>query len=475
MNHKLNLLLAAVAASSALAISQPAQAATTLSNYGTSYIRKGQYRIHLKSAGRITVNTSAKYEITNTLDWEAIPYAGSNKKTKTFYLRAGNYKLTTSAKKYTPIKINYTKLTKLVNSLADYTVETKSAPKRIPTDIKMGQTVRSFDDIFKKYHLSGQKLYQFTIDKPQKVTLNYSAMPIYYPDDGNIYSKSEISIEPVTNYSISPESWKMIGLTTNKKHSWYLAKGTYVIEFSPGRGRYSFSLSSEDADASQVIPNTPTITDITPVDEGLKVTYSKVANATSYALYSYQKPDTKIDIYNFDFTYPVNKALTRNSNGRYSYPADLTQIILKNQLINGNTYYIAVRGVNGQYFGDNSEPIKYTYYASSNNSTGLSAPVLTTSYYDDNGSDEPYISMKWDKIADADSYEVGYHLKGAKWHYYMVKSNWEEITPSLDAGKDLKFTKGDVYELKVRAYHGSQAGPWSKVKNITVNVTPAGY
>lgn len=99
--------------------------------------------------------------------------------------------------------------------------------------------------------------------------------------------------------------------------------------------------------------------------------------------------------------------------------------------------------------------------------------MLEVSYYDDHGQDEPYISVNWNLNSNVDSYEIAYRLKGTQnWTTFLTKSKTsDEISdPTNDTGSDFK--KGQVYEVRVRALNSNLKSNWSKIKTVTVTVTP---
>lgn len=457
MQTKKILLSSLVAAGIAFSLNINNTQAATIQTpiQGTSYVKKGNtYKLHLKVPGKVTINTKAKYTIINTSSWKCIPYSGSTKNSKVFYLRAGNYKLTSTNSKNTKIKTSFTKLTKLKKTLDDYPIEKNELTSTSPDKIKVGQKVKGFLDMFKTYKFSGFHYYKFTIDKPQKITVNLSTMPVYELSKTNIFSDTSISIKPDTDYSYNLDSWRVKGKVSNKKNVWYLAKGTYLMDVNNLRGRFNFKLTGTDTDQ---VPAQNEISNITTTEDGLKVDYTKSDNANKYVIY-YEGIDT-----------PYSRSLITTKEDT------LTQLIDKQSLVNGATYNLAVRPGNDKACGELSKIEKYTYYAPlAKDAVTPEKPVLTTNYYDDNGNDEPYISLKWNKNDKVDSYEVAYRVKGSNdWHtYFTSQSNWDELDNSTNKNDALYFKKGKTYELKVRALTGNLKSDWSDVKTETVAVTP---
>lgn len=437
-----------------------AQAATIQTPItGTSYIRKGNtYKLHLKVPGRVTINTKAKYTLVNTSSWKCIPYPGNSKNSKVYYLRAGNYKLATTSKN-SKIKTSFTKLTKIKHTLDDYAISRNTNTYKNPVKIELGQSINGFLNLYKTYKSTNAHYYQFTLNKPQKVTLDLSAMPIY-----NV--KKQISDTYITLQDTQDDfnipSVQAKGQLSHQKYSWYLPKGTYTINFYMLRGRYNFKLTSED---SNLIPSDTKITKVTSVPEGLKVEYTKSENATGYNVYV--KSQTK--------------GYVSGTYGILSKTDSLSTIIPKSYLTNGDDYSISIRGVNisdvkKPIYGNRSEDFKYKYYAStSENATAVKTPEISVSYNDDNGSDEPYIDINWNENPEADSYEVAYRIKGqSAWHTYTTnKKTGDELTNSTDKNNVLYFIKGKTYEVRVRALKGKLKSDWSAIKTTTVTIDPA--
>lgn len=468
-------LLGIMAASAALAIfsttnSTSVQAATIqMPTQGTSYVRKGNtYKLHLKVAGKVTVNTKAKYTIVNTSDWKCIPYPGKDKNTKVFYLRAGNYKLTT--KSAARVKTTYTKLSKLRKSFESFP---NSHFLDDPIPIEMGKTYKGLTDMFHPEKFRNNHNYVITLDEPKKLTMTMSSMPVYALGKGDISSNTSVWIEAFSQYSYDIPEWRFKGQASNKQNTWYLDKGTYIIRVSGPRGRYSFKLDSE---YTNLLPAQSKVEKVTPTEKGLQVDYTKADGATGYEIFSVdsnKKFDSEPKYYNQNSVNGISGWDNTNSD-------QLSQVIPENQLVNGKTYNITVRSLkkyDGAYiFGNESKPVTYTYYVPlKGEKTVPKAPVLKAKYYDDHGNDEPYIDMKWNVEPDADSYEIAYRVKGEKdWHQYFTKNKgWENISNSTDEKDPLYFVKGKTYEVKVRALHSNLVGSWSNTQTVTVTVTPA--
>ncbi len=469
-------LIGAVAAGALLfSLNTNVQAATVpISDNATSYVRKGnQYRFYFKVPTRLTVATKAKYKILNTSNWECIPYKGKNKNTKVFYLRSGHYNLTTKSGKNVKIKTSATRITKIRNKLETFSHKTYPLETRFTSaiPIKIGQTVTGMTDMYHTEKLNTMNRYKFTLDKDQKVTMNMSVQPVYENSRSNIFNNNDIQIVQDTDYGYALNPWKTKGTLKNGKYSWNLEKGTYYLEKGSARGRFSFKLTSEDTNA---LPSTPKLTKVSSTEDGIKVDYTKADNATGYGIYGsslrrYRSNDPLLDaasmIGHSNFTPDGN------------YPDVLTQTISKNRLINGETYDIAVRAVNdeeGRSFSPVSANQKFTYYIPLKGSHEKpKTPTLKVSYYNDHGSDEPYINIEWDVNPEADSYEIQYRLKGSsKWATFFSKTRSGDIVddPTNDFGQDFK--KGQVYEVRVRALHSNLISDWSEVKTARVDVTP---
>ncbi|WP_103662641.1 hypothetical protein [Lactobacillus sp. HT06-2] len=468
---KKQILATAVISAALLGFSaNQAQAATiSVSSHGTSYLRKGDtYKLHLKEAGRVRITTKAKYKLGNSIDWNCIPYKTSRKNTKEFYLRAGNYKLTTSSKSAKSFKTSFTKLTKIRKQIDDYPIYKKDWPIHNPAKIKLGQEVKGFTDLFKSYRNGGVHYYQFTLTKPQKVTLTMSGMPLYTGKASSNVSDTNVSLDPQMRYTFDPSNFKVKGEAYNQKHVWYLDEGTYRMSVSV-RGRFDFKLAGEDTDQ---LPCQGKITAAKSTKDGLQVDYDQAEGAENYSLYLYNNPfKNKLS----DQTSPIYRNWLIQNN-------DLSQTIKTNYLVNGVTYQLAVRGEkevagSGKVYGPVSEPYSFTYYAPLGKNHQVPAmPNLKVSYYDDHGSDEPYIDLDWQKQVDIDSYEVAFRVKGQKeWTTFFSKQQGgEQIDNSEDKDNICYFTKGKTYEVKVRALRSNLKSPWSAVKTATVTVTPAG-
>ncbi|MBP2058156.1 hypothetical protein J2Z60_001333 [Lactobacillus colini] len=432
---------------------------------GTSYVRKGNtYNLHFKAPSKLTVTTKAKYTITNTSDWKCIPYKTSKNNTKVFYLRTGNYHLTVN--KNAQIKTNYTKISSIRKSLETFPYKKYPSSSSKPTKIKLGQNVKGFYDMYhtKKYNSMGY--YQFTINKDKKVTIDYSSMTVYQNAKTNIFNDNVIKISPVSNYYYEQVSPNIKGTVNHKKYSWNLTKGTYLLALYPARGRYQFKLTSSDAEN---IPAQSKITNIKATKDGIHVEYEKAANATGYGIYYQESKSLLSD--GVISSYP-------GSVLEEAYPNILNRTIPTNMLINGQTYTIAVgtlNEINGEkIFGPISKPITFTYYVpTDNNQSAVKVPKIAVSYYDDGGGDEPNIAIKWNSNPNVNSYEIAYRLKGSQnWTTYLTaRKDGDEITDPEDAtGSDFK--KGQVYEVRVRAYTGNLKSDWSEIKSTTVTLTP---
>lgn len=475
MKRRGYLIGAVVAGALLFSLNTNVQAAIVpISGNATSYVRKGnQYRFYFKAPTRLTVTTKAKYKILNTSNWKCIPYKGKNKNTKVFYLRSGHYNLTTKSGKNVKIKTSATRITKIRNKLETFSHKTYPTTIRYPEAIplKMGQTVTGLSNMYHSDKLNTTNIYKFTLDKDQKVTMNMSVQPVYENSRSNIFNTNNIQIVQDTDYGYALNQWETKGTLKNGQYSWNLEKGTYYLEKGTARGRFSFKLSSEDTNA---LPSTPKLTKVSSTEDGIKVDYTKADNATGYGIYGssvrrHKSKDLLLDaapmIGHSNFT-PDSK-----------YPDVLTQTISKNRLINGETYDIAVRAVNDEErlsFSPVSANQKFTYYIPLKGSHEKpKTPTLKVSYYDDHGSDEPYIDIEWDVNPEADSYEIQYSLKGSyKWATFFSKARSGDIVddPTNDFGQDFK--KDQVYEVRVRTLHSNLISDWSEVKTARVDVTP---
>lgn len=447
----------------------PTQAAkVSMPSQGTSYVRKGNtYRLYFKAPVKLTVTTTAKYTIRNTSDWKCIPYPSSKKHTKVFYLRAGHYDLTTTSKKNVKIKTSYKKISKIRKSLETFSYKKYPGTFRNPTKVELNQNVKVLSDMYNTEKYNPGQYYEFTLDKDQKVTMDMTSMPVYENAHTNIFNSNVVNIYPATKYDYDPEQFSFKGKGTHKKYSWNLQKGTYRFTVNGARGRTNFKLTSEDTDA---IPAASQITKVTTDNDALNIEYSAADKATGYGIYVVPKSS----INNFDtsllYTYAVMNS---------EYPSTLSQSTRDHRaLINGETYKISVRTMNdtdGKTYGPLSEPMEYTYYVplAKGDTTVPQTPTIQVSYYDDGGSDEPYIDIDWNLDKTADSYEVAYRLKGSEdWTTFFTHLNsGDEITsPERATGYDFK--KGQVYEIRVRAWHSNLKSDWSAVKTTRVTVTP---
>lgn len=449
----------------------PVKAAiVSMPTHGSSYVRKGNtYKLYFKAPSKLTVNTKAKYTIVNTSNWKCIPYPNSKKNTKTFYLRAGHYALTTKSKKNTKIKNSYTRITKIRKSLETFSYKKQPGDIHHPNAVKFGKKINGLSDMYRTAKLNAGNYYQFTLDKDQKVTLNLNVMPVYQNARTNIFNNNMVEVGLNDRYVYDPYRLGSKGKLTNKKYSWNLTKGTYALNLAIARGRYNFKLTTEDTAA---IPAQGKITNISSTNDGIKVDYDKIPNATGYGIYAI----------------PVYSQTIRSNNPNTLWiegsrfinrklPNELSQVVPKNEIINGQTYKIAIRGMNTQdnkTFGPVSEVKKFTYYAPlTGDKTTPKTPKLVVSYYDDGGSDEPAININWSIDLEADSHEVQYRLKGTKkWTTFFSKNkDWDSVDdPTLATGEDFK--KGQVYEIRVRALRSNLKSPWSEIKTIKVTLTP---
>lgn len=432
------------------------QAAIRIPTQGTSYVRKGNtYKLHLKEAGRVTVNTNAKIKIYNNIDWEAVPYPTNKKKIKKYYLRSGNYKVVAKNPGSRKIKLSYTKLTKLRKQLDDFPIYRNMNTYTYAPEIQLNQEVKGFSDMFSSYKNSTYHSYTLKVDKPQKLTMDMNSMPVYY--DGH---RTIVTMQSKNGFSYFLPTSMFNGPKDHKKITWYVAKGEYKLNIQT-RGLFNFKIAGEDTDQ---VPAKNEVTKLTPVKDGLQVGFTKSEGATEYIIYM------------------------NNGNGGY-YPANtqrikagesLQAVIPTNNLVNGKTYKIVVCPVNRvnklDIYGELSDSKTIDYHASTDNKNVPDKIPVDVSYHDDNGSDEPYIDIKWPVNKNISSYEIQYRLKGqSKWQNFLSSSsNGDEITSSSDKNSIRYFKKGKTYEVRVRGLNSNIVGPWSDIKIVTVNVTPAG-
>lgn len=268
--------------------------------------------------------------------------------------------------------------------------------------------------------------------------MNLSVMPIYENSRTNIFNDNDVRIISGSKYGYPLNEWQTKGSLTNEKHSWNLEKGTYYISVVSARGRYSFNLSSEDTNE---LLGASKLTNISSTDDGIKVDYEKADNATGYGIYG--SPVTRSRYIWHDPSLDSFRVINDK------FPDVLTQTIPKNQLINGETYDIAVRTMNnneGKSFGSVSSNQEFTYYIPlKGNREVPKTPTLKVSYYDDHGSDEPYIDIDWNVDSIADSHEIQYRLKGSnKWaSFFSKQSTGDEVDdPTNDFGQDFKKRPG---------------------------------
>ena len=436
--------------------SSTVQAATIqIPTQGTSYVRKGNtYKLHLKEAGRVTVNTNAKIRIYNSIDWEAIPYSTDKKNTKEYYLRSGNYKVVAKNPGSRKIRISYTKLTKHRKQLDDYPIYRTTNSYTYSPEISLGQEVKGFSDMFSSYKNSTYHSYTLKVDKSQKLTMGMNSMPVYYNGHRTI-----ITMQSKNGFSYYLPSSMFNGRQDNKKITWYVAKGEYKLNIQT-RGLFNFKITGENTDQ---VPVKNEVTKLTPVKDGLQVDFTKSEGATEYVIYI-----------NSGSGY-IPAAVPRIKASE-----SLSTVIPSKSLVNGKTYQVAVLPINRangfDINGELSDAKTIDYHAVTDNKNVPDKIPVDISYYDDNGSDEPYIDIKWPVNKNISSYEVQYRLKGqSEWQSFLSSSsNGDEITSSSDKNSICYFEKGKTYEIRVRGLNSNIVGPWSDIKTVTVNVTPAG-
>lgn len=445
----------AVAMAGISATTVHANAATNFSINKTNYVTKGQvYKFKIPAAGRIVTNKAVTLK--NTADWTCIPY-GKNK--NTYYLRKGTYYLTSS--KNTNVKTTYTKLTKVRKNLETYveTQKTNDNSSLKARKIEIGQTIKGMNNM---YNYDNIDYYRFTIDSAQVVTIKLTNSPIYYPEKSNITSKLGLIIfsddNPVgDNTILSPQEFSVNGNKTVSQ-SWYLAKGTYYFSIST-RGLYNFKLTA--IPDTRVVPADTEIESLKDTKDGVVATLRDALRAKTYELAWREKGSKFAPSSSSSNTTEVSTAVTsRNLN------VDGHEIPVKigSNLVNGQTYIFAARGISNadyirygnpekdNYFGAWSKPVEHTYYKPSDATPGaveLNAQADNT-YHN--------IHVSWSKISSAQSYRVAYREKGtSKWYYEVTDQASNAITG---------ISRNKTYEVKLQALNGQKTGPWSAIKTV---------
>ncbi|QNQ82256.1 fibronectin type III domain-containing protein [Lactobacillus sp. PV037] len=448
---KHTILFTAFAAGALFLTAPTANAATnTVSTHATSSLIKGKtYKLRLKVPGRLTVKGSNKYTIKNVNKWNAVAYPGKTKDTKVYYLRSGNYTITTTAN--AKIKTSFTKLTSLRKDLDTFPIMSKEEKPKVEK-IQSGQTIKGLLNMYHTYKFDTWHDYEITLDKPKKVTLDVNTMPVYH---GHM-SKLGVDLESLAKdfnaaYDFAP--YDVSGGVRHRTFSWYVGAGSYNLSFSNLTGQYNFKLTEEDTDQ---IPGAVKITNIKSTDQGVQVDYTPTDHATKYGIY-----------YNVD---------NNHSGYLYGNPAFFSNttsgLIPNSSLVNGENLTTAVIGINEPYkaYGTKSAVKQFTYYRplTSNDKTPVK-PNINLDYYDDHGNDEPYISVKWNENKAVDSYEVAYRVKGtSEWKSFITGS---KSKTEIDREKDFK--KGTQYEVRVRALTSSLKSDWSDIKTVTITNNPA--
>lgn len=448
---KYMILFTTFAASTLFLTAPTANAATnTVSTHATTSLVKGKtYKLHLKVPGRLTVKGNNKYTIRNINNWRAFAYPDKSKKTNVYYLRSGNYTVTTTAN--TKIKTSFTKLTSLRKELDTFPIMSKN--ERPKTEkIQAGETIKGLVNMYHTYKFDSWHDYEITLDKPKKITLNVNTMPVYH---GHM-SKLTITLDSLAknfNAAYDFNAYDVSGGVRHGTFSWYLGAGNYKLSLFGLTGLYNFKFTEEDTDQ---IPGSTQITNVKSTDKGIQVDYTPTNHATKYGIY-----------YNID----------RNHSGSlYGNPvffSNTTSSLIPNSyLINGESLTLAVIGINEPYkaYGPKSTIKQFTYYRplTANDKTPVK-PNIKLDYYDDHGNDEPYISVNWDENETVDSYEVAYRLKGSSdWTTFVTKNKKGD---TFDKTKDFK--KGNQFEVRVRALTSSLKSEWSDIKTVTITNNPA--
>ncbi|TSO25703.1 fibronectin type III domain-containing protein [Lactobacillus sp. LL6] len=334
--------------------SQNASAATTSQlpmDTAVTVQKDKTYKLYFKQAGRLRVKNGTQVSLKNnkTWNWTLEPYSAGKNYTE-YYLRKGTYYLTadSSAK----ISMNFVALTKIRKNLETFG-ETRKHNNNAPSTankIQLGQAIKGFTLM---YNYDNPDYYTFTLTKPQKVTMDISNSPIYQKSKHNITTKMRVSISTGLSSigtTLTP-SYVDINGRTNKKITWYLAKGTYTIDLANLYGRYNFQLTgSEDTDNN--IPAETEIKSIKKTSAGLEVSLKEAANADYYRVVWRQKG--------------TKSAVSEQAS------STLTVTIPFSKLKNDTTYEFAAQGIHGENYVNYGSTMNHDYYY---------GPMTDWSYY----------------------------------------------------------------------------------------------
>ena len=196
-----------------------------------------------------------------------------------------------------------------------------------------------------------------------------------------------------------------------------------------GLGRYAGTFNGT---TYTIIPKSTTVSKITPLATGLKVTWKKVAGVTGYKVYRNNK---------------LVKTVTSASTLNYSDKAAKT---------NGTKYtykVVAYKTVNGVKYDSKPSGTKSYYF--------LTKPTIKSL----TNSASKTMTVKWTKNAKTTGYKIQYSLKSNF-------SNAKTVTIKKAGTLSKKITslkKGKTYYVRIRCYKGSSYSTWSAMKKVKIS------
>ncbi len=196
-----------------------------------------------------------------------------------------------------------------------------------------------------------------------------------------------------------------------------------------GLGRYAGTFNGT---TYTIIPKSTTVSKITPLATGLKVTWKKVAGVTGYKVYRNNK---------------LVKTVTSASTLNYSDKAAKT---------NGTKYtykVVAYKTVNGVKYNAKASATKSYYF--------LTKPTIKSL----TNSASKAMTVKWTKNAKTTGYKIQYSLKS---NFSSPKTVTIKKAGTLSK-KITSLKKGKTYYVRIRCYKGSSYSTWSAVKKVKIS------
>ncbi len=203
-----------------------------------------------------------------------------------------------------------------------------------------------------------------------------------------------------------------------------VGKATVTIK---GTGAYKGTIKK----TFKIVPKATTISKISPLTTGLKLTWKKVAGVTGYQVY---RGSTKIATVKGDAAVTYSDAKAKTNGTKYTYK------VYAYQTVDGTTYKASASANKSAYF--------------------LKKPTISSL----TNKATTKMVAEWTKNTKATGYEIQYSTSSS-----FASPTTVKITDATTVTKTItKLTKGKTYYVRIRAYKGTSYSAWSAKKSVKI-------